>query len=93
MGGLKGERIFTAAYTVLNEFEEVRGHALTLTKSLGFVKDMFEGIQQGLQNSQNPPTQILYTDSPQCKTIPFSHFYCLIAFQLNDPFMNQSTAC
>jgi hypothetical protein len=65
MGGVKGERIFTAAYTVINEFEEVRGHSLTLTKSLEFVKDMFAGIQQGLQDSQNPPTQILYTDSPQ----------------------------
>ncbi|KAJ7892557.1 hypothetical protein B0H14DRAFT_2560268 [Mycena olivaceomarginata] len=77
MGGVKGERIFTAAYTVINEFEEVRGHSLTLTKSLEFVKDMFAGIQQGLQDSQNPPTQILYTDSPQ--------------EQLNDPFMSQST--
>jgi hypothetical protein len=65
MGGVKGEQIFTAAYTVINEFEEVRGHSLTLTKSLEFVKDMFAGIQQGLQDSQNPPTQILYTDSPQ----------------------------
>jgi hypothetical protein len=28
MGGLKGQRIFTAAYTVLNEFEEVCSHSL-----------------------------------------------------------------
>ncbi|KAJ7112167.1 hypothetical protein C8R44DRAFT_798187, partial [Mycena epipterygia] len=65
MGGIKGEPVFTAAYTILNEFEEVRAHSLTLTKSLLFVKDMFDGIQQGLKDSQNPPTQILYTDSPQ----------------------------
>ena len=64
---MKGERVFTAAYTVLNEFEEVRAHSLTLTKSLLFVQDMFNGIQQGLKASQNPPTQILYTDSPQCE--------------------------
>ncbi|KAJ7797071.1 hypothetical protein B0H14DRAFT_2912887 [Mycena olivaceomarginata] len=57
VSGVKGERIFTAAYTIINEFEEVRGHSLTLTKSLEFVKDMFAGIQQGLQDSQNPPTQ------------------------------------
>ncbi|KAJ7772000.1 hypothetical protein DFH07DRAFT_937710 [Mycena maculata] len=67
MGGLKGERIFSAAYTVVNEFEEVRAHALTQTKSLAVVEDMFEGIQDGLKNSKNPPTQILYTDSPQGK--------------------------
>ncbi|KAJ7673572.1 hypothetical protein B0H14DRAFT_3687689 [Mycena olivaceomarginata] len=52
-------------YTVLNEFEEVRAHSLTLTKSLLFVKDMFDGIQRGLKDSNNPPTEILYTDSPQ----------------------------
>ncbi|KAJ7789272.1 hypothetical protein B0H14DRAFT_3162135 [Mycena olivaceomarginata] len=69
MGGVKGEQIFTATYTVINEFEEVRGHSPTLTKSLEFVKDMFAGIQQGLQDSQNPPTQILYTDSPQAKNV------------------------
>ncbi|KAJ7886129.1 hypothetical protein B0H14DRAFT_2563454 [Mycena olivaceomarginata] len=65
MGGMKGECVFTAAYTVLNEFEEVRAHSLTLTKSLLFVKDMFDGIQRGLKDSNNPPTEILYTDSPQ----------------------------
>lgn len=68
MGGLKGTRIFTAAYTVLNEFEEVRAHSLTQTKSLNFVKDMFVRIQEGLRNSQNPPTEIIYTDSPQCES-------------------------
>ncbi|KAJ7747954.1 hypothetical protein DFH07DRAFT_775902 [Mycena maculata] len=65
MGGVKGEDIFTAAYTVGNEFEEIRAHALTLNKSLSFLKDMFEGIRQGLKNSQNAPTQVMYTDSPQ----------------------------
>ncbi|KAJ7151286.1 hypothetical protein C8R43DRAFT_951101 [Mycena crocata] len=65
MGGLKGEKIFNAAYTVLNEDEEVRGHSLAATKSMDFIEDMFEGIQQGLKNSNNPPTQFFYTDSPQ----------------------------
>ncbi|KAJ7686749.1 hypothetical protein B0H14DRAFT_3176815 [Mycena olivaceomarginata] len=51
MGGMKGQRIFTAAYTVVNEFEE----------------DMLEGIQDGLRNSKNPPTEIIYTDSPQAE--------------------------
>ncbi|KAJ6593172.1 hypothetical protein B0H19DRAFT_1055800 [Mycena capillaripes] len=65
MGGVKGEDIFTAAFSIINENEEVQGESLTLTKSLAFVKDMFLGIQQGLRDSNNPPTQILYTDSPQ----------------------------
>ncbi|KAJ7738873.1 hypothetical protein DFH07DRAFT_778935 [Mycena maculata] len=65
MGGVKGEDIFTAAYTVGNEFEEIQAHALTLNKSLSFLKDMFEGIRQGLKNSENAPTQVMYTDSPQ----------------------------
>ncbi|KAJ7174947.1 hypothetical protein C8R43DRAFT_1118980 [Mycena crocata] len=65
MGDMKGERVFNAAYTVLNEDECVRAHSLTQTKSLQFVKDMFEGIQEGLKKSNHPPTQVLYTDSPQ----------------------------
>ncbi|KAJ7797062.1 hypothetical protein B0H14DRAFT_3887296 [Mycena olivaceomarginata] len=44
MGDLKGTQIFNAAFTVLNEFEEFHAHSLTQTKSLDFVKDMFEGI-------------------------------------------------
>ncbi|KAJ6449147.1 hypothetical protein C8R47DRAFT_1265583 [Mycena vitilis] len=67
MGGVKGEPIFAANFTVKNEFEEVRGIALTPSKSLGLVKDMFLGFQQGLKDSNNPPTQIVYTDSPQAE--------------------------
>ncbi|KAJ7909937.1 hypothetical protein B0H13DRAFT_2272705 [Mycena leptocephala] len=65
MGDLKGQPIFNAAYTIMNEFEEVRAHSLTQTKSLGFVQDVFEGIQEGLKNANHPPTQLFYTDSPQ----------------------------
>ncbi|KAJ6603889.1 hypothetical protein B0H10DRAFT_1957628 [Mycena sp. CBHHK59/15] len=53
VGALKGERIFTTAYTLVNEYEEVRGHSLTESKSLEFVKDMFEGIQQGLKDTDS----------------------------------------
>jgi hypothetical protein len=71
MGGVKGEPIFKAAYTVLNEFEQARAHSLTLTKQMLFVKDMFKYIQQGLKDSGNPPTQVLFTDSPQGKSSKF----------------------
>ncbi|KAJ7852387.1 hypothetical protein B0H14DRAFT_3137162 [Mycena olivaceomarginata] len=62
---LKAHKFSMRAFTVLNEFEEVRAHSLTQTKSLDFVKDMFEGIRDGLKNANHPPTQIFYTDSPQ----------------------------
>jgi hypothetical protein len=67
MGGVKGERIFTAAYTVLNQDEEVRAHSLTQTKSLAFVKEMFERIVEGLRACNHALPRALYTDSPQCK--------------------------
>ncbi|KAJ7806946.1 hypothetical protein B0H14DRAFT_2610116 [Mycena olivaceomarginata] len=72
MGDLKGTQIFNAAFTVLNEFEEVCTHSLTQTKSLDFVKDMFEGIRDGLKNVNHPPTQIFYTDSLQHLITPSS---------------------
>ncbi|KAK7019948.1 hypothetical protein R3P38DRAFT_2536008 [Favolaschia claudopus] len=67
MGGVKGERIFTAAYTCMNEFEEARGHSIVYSKSLDHVEDMYDYMFKGLRASQNPPTQILYTDSPQAE--------------------------
>ncbi|KAF8146564.1 hypothetical protein K438DRAFT_1944507 [Mycena galopus ATCC 62051] len=54
MGDLKGEQLFIAAYTLLNEFEEVRAHSLTQTKSLAFVKELFERIQEGLKKADLP---------------------------------------
>jgi hypothetical protein len=67
---LKGEKIFNAAYTALNEDEQLRGHSLTPSKALSYVQDMFEGIQQGLKNMNHPPTQLIYTDSPQGNPAP-----------------------
>lgn len=89
---MKGEPIFAAVYTLLNEYEEVRGHSLTLDKSLWFVKDMFEGIQQGLKDSNNPPTEILYTDSPQCEFWEFVALSILIIFQWSVLSTSRSTA-
>ncbi|KAJ6470658.1 hypothetical protein C8R47DRAFT_1148854 [Mycena vitilis] len=65
VGGLKGQPLFSCAYTWVNEHEEIRGHALAQSKSLEYSKDMAEGIGQGLKDSGNPPTQLFYTDSPQ----------------------------
>lgn len=40
---------------------------MTQSKSLSFVQDLWDRIQGGLKNSNHPPTQVLYTDSPQSK--------------------------
>ncbi|KAJ7196492.1 hypothetical protein GGX14DRAFT_672632 [Mycena pura] len=67
MGGVKGERIWTSAYTMINEWEQTRGHVLAMTKSLDFVKETWEQAQAGLKAANHPPTQIVYTDSPQAE--------------------------
>ncbi|KAJ7695629.1 hypothetical protein B0H17DRAFT_1198415 [Mycena rosella] len=51
IAGLKGEQIFNATYNILNEFEECRGHSLTQTKSLSFVQDLWERIQEDLKDA------------------------------------------
>ncbi|KAK7436622.1 hypothetical protein VKT23_019029 [Stygiomarasmius scandens] len=52
-----------ALYTVVNEYEECRAQALTLTKSLSLVKDMYKGIEARLQQHGHPPTAFMYTDN------------------------------
>ncbi|CAK5273589.1 unnamed protein product [Mycena citricolor] len=59
MGGVKGEWIFTAAYTILNEFEEVHAHSLTLTKSLSFVEEIYVSDPIGIENAMNEILQDL----------------------------------
>ncbi|KAF9020332.1 hypothetical protein BDZ89DRAFT_1203851 [Hymenopellis radicata] len=65
MGGLNGEKIWKAAFNVVNQWEEVRAEGLVLTKSLAYVREMFSKIQISLKAVGHPPTSLLYTDSPQ----------------------------
>ncbi|KAJ3821689.1 hypothetical protein F5880DRAFT_1485618, partial [Lentinula raphanica] len=65
MGGFKGVPMNTAVYSCVNEFEEVRGQALCLTKSLSFVRGMYDGIAKGLAAHGHGPTRIIYCDQPQ----------------------------
>lgn len=46
MGGVPTH---AALYTLVNEFEDCRGQALTLTKSLSYVEECFTGISESLQ--------------------------------------------
>ncbi|KAJ7872089.1 hypothetical protein B0H13DRAFT_2280300 [Mycena leptocephala] len=82
MGDLKGQPIFNAAYTVMNEFEEVRAHSLTQTKSLGFVQDVFEGIQEGLKNANHPPISFFTQIHPN-DVEPITEWTNLPAFPRN----------
>jgi hypothetical protein len=50
-------------YTAVNEFEECRLQALTLTKSLDFVEGSYKNLAIGLQAHGHPPTQLMYTDN------------------------------
>ncbi|THU78917.1 hypothetical protein K435DRAFT_876103 [Dendrothele bispora CBS 962.96] len=50
-------------YSVVNEFEECRAQALTLTKSLSLVKDLYSGIEKGLKEHGHSQTKLMYTDN------------------------------
>lgn len=52
-------------YTAVNEFEEARIQALTLTKSLDFVEGCYKNLATGLQAHGHPSTQLMYTDNAQ----------------------------
>lgn len=65
MGGLNGERIHEASYTNVNQFEEIRGLGMVPSKSLSFVVDHLNGVQNGLKENGHPPCSLVYTDNPQ----------------------------
>lgn len=69
MGGVKGEKIWKAAYNLVNQFEEVRAESLTLTKSMSFLREMLEKVQLSLKAVGHRPTALLYTDSPQSEFV------------------------
>jgi hypothetical protein len=52
-------------YTAVNEFEECRLQALTLTKRLDFMEGSYTNLTIGLQDHGHPPTQLMYTDNAQ----------------------------
>jgi hypothetical protein len=60
---------------VVNEFEECRAQALTLTKSLSYVAGCFHGIAESLKHHGHEPTRLIYTDNAQGNA---SSFYNLI---------------
>jgi hypothetical protein len=67
MGGLNGQHIHEASYTItnVNQFEEIRSMALVSSKSLVYVAETLQGVAKGLQEHGHSPCSIVYTDSPQ----------------------------
>ncbi|KAF8076563.1 hypothetical protein FPV67DRAFT_1559024 [Lyophyllum atratum] len=63
MARLSGEPTHDAMYTVVNEWEDARAQAFTLTKSLSYVSEMYEDIADGLEAHGCPPTSFMYTDN------------------------------
>jgi len=62
---LGGVSTHVAMYSGVNEFEECRIQALTLTKSLDYVEGCYKNLDTGLQAHGHPPTQLMYTDNAQ----------------------------
>ena len=54
-------------YSMVNELEQCRSQALTLTKSLTFVEGSYKGVAAGLAAHGHKPTELLYTDNAQAK--------------------------
>lgn len=66
---LLGQPTHVAMYSSLNEFEECRGQALTLTKRLDYLDGYYEELRKGLQAHGHQPTQYMYTDNAAGKAI------------------------
>lgn len=66
---VNGVPVHDALYTLVNEYEEIRGQALTLTKSLSYIQGMISGISEGLKIHGYPPTEYMWTDNAKGKLI------------------------
>ncbi|KAF7304332.1 hypothetical protein HMN09_00835000 [Mycena chlorophos] len=60
-----GERIHEAMYSAVNENEEVRAYALTLTQSFPPLTGFYQRMQTELVRHGHKPTQLMYTDRPK----------------------------
>ena len=67
MAKLGGVSTHSAAYSVVNEFEECHSQAMTLTKSLSYVQGCYEGIASSLQAHGHEPTQLMFTDNARAE--------------------------
>lgn len=92
MARIKGESIFPALFSLVNEMEEIRTQAFALTKGFSILPGVFEGVSNGLKEHGHPATSIYACDNPVCKHI---FLYTIIIAdtclsQRNDHFMRGS---
>ncbi|KAJ3718540.1 hypothetical protein C8R42DRAFT_644315 [Lentinula raphanica] len=67
MARLKSEPIFSALFSLVNEWEEIRTQAMGLTKGFSVLPEMFKQVQQGLEEHGHQPTNIYYCDNPSAE--------------------------
>ena len=63
IGKIEGSSIFTALYTIVNEYEEVRLQYLVPTKSLNHLKYAFNALRRSLQYYGHSQPKIFFTDN------------------------------
>ncbi|KIK66912.1 hypothetical protein GYMLUDRAFT_55535 [Collybiopsis luxurians FD-317 M1] len=64
---LKSEPIFSALFSVINEWEEIQAQAMGLTKGFSVLPEMFEQVKKGLEEHGHQPTNIYYCDNPSAE--------------------------
>ncbi|KIK65907.1 hypothetical protein GYMLUDRAFT_257835 [Collybiopsis luxurians FD-317 M1] len=64
---LKSEPIFSALFSVINEWEEIWAQAMGLTKGFSVLPEMFEQVKKGLEEHGHQPTNIYYCDNPSAE--------------------------
>ncbi|KAF9065307.1 hypothetical protein BDP27DRAFT_1424992 [Rhodocollybia butyracea] len=64
MARLKSEPIFGALFSLVNEWEEIRAQAMTLTKGFSILPEMFKQVSIGLKEHGQQPTALYYCDNP-----------------------------
>ncbi|KIK58696.1 hypothetical protein GYMLUDRAFT_245792 [Collybiopsis luxurians FD-317 M1] len=67
MARLKSEPIFSALFTVVNEWEEIRAQAMGLTKGFSILPEMFQQVSTGLKEHAHQPTSLYYCDNPSAE--------------------------
>ncbi|KAK6993005.1 hypothetical protein R3P38DRAFT_3372035 [Favolaschia claudopus] len=64
---LNGVQTHVALYTVVNEYEEIRGQYLVLTKELSYVEECYKKIARSLELHGHEPTQLMWSDNARAE--------------------------
>ncbi|KAK7005521.1 Werner syndrome ATP-dependent helicase [Favolaschia claudopus] len=64
---LNGVPTHVALYTVVNEWEEIRGQYLVLTKELAYVEECYKKMMRSLELHGHEPTQLMWSDNARAE--------------------------